>query len=250
MAFTGLSALGVGTGLSGALAPAQATPGHLAQKGGAGDHPVVLELFTSQGCYSCPPADRLLAELAGREDIIALSLNVDYWDYLGWKDTLASAANTARQREYAMKLRRAQIYTPQLVIDGRTHVVGSRRNAIEKTVAEIQARGRQAFPLEVAVAGKTLEITVPKLAGRFECTVWVIPYLTSYTADIRRGENRGKEITYTNVARDLVPLATWTGAEMSLTYDLAEAPAEADGVVVMVQESGYGPIRGARQIAL
>ena len=213
--------------------------------------PSVVELFTSQGCSSCPPADAFLGDLAKREDVIALSLSVDYWDFLGWKDTKASPEHSERQRAYARMRGDSQVYTPQMVINGATHVVGSRReevNAeIERTSAIIAERATEvtitekAGKLVVDVAG-----THVATAGDQEATVWLVLYETAATVDIKRGENRGRSVTYHNVVREMMPIGMWSGAPVSITLPRKDLVQKGyDGCAVLVQLDGTGPIIGA-----
>ena len=167
----------------------------------------VVELFTSQGCNSCPPADRLAAELARDPGNVLISLPVDYWDYLGWKDSFAKPAFTARQKAYARARGDMQVYTPQAVVDGVTHAVGSDGEGIDTAVSA---------PLEVPVtgtiSGDELRIEVAAAAGKSkEAQVWLVPILSAASVAIGRGENAGATVTYTNIARDLRKLGDWKG---------------------------------------
>ncbi len=161
----------------------------------------VIELFTSQGCSSCPPADRLLAKLARDPDVIALSLPVDYWDRLGWKDTLARHAFTERQEAYAAVRGDGQVYTPQAVINGREHAVGSERSAIEQSAAATAA-GLD-VPLGIAREGDGFSVTVGDAPGKADArgTIVLLPYVAAREVAIGRGENAHATVTYTNVVR-------------------------------------------------
>lgn len=174
----------------------------------------VLELFTSQGCSSCPTADALLRSYAERRDIVALSLPVDYWDYLGWKDTLASPKFTSRQRSYADERGDGRVYTPQVVVNGLVHVVGSRKGEIDQALADTATK---LAPNRVALVahsdGKTITIEAgaAPLDGQMRGgTVWLAVVQPSVDVEIRRGENRGKKVTYANVVRDLTPVGMWS----------------------------------------
>ena len=213
----------------------------------------VIELFTSQGCSSCPPADALLAEYADRDDVLALSFNVDYWDMLGWKDTLASHDNTERQRNYSLARGDGQIYTPQVVIGGRTHVVGSNRGAIDAALAD-SANGLS-VPVALAVTGDSLSVTIGETAvpDLPHATLWLVMYDRSVSVPIERGENSGKTITYSNVVRKLRPIAMWKGEPMSVDLPRSEIKhAKVGSCAVLLQaetESGLpGPILGAAAI--
>ena len=210
------------------------------------DKPViVVELFTSQGCSSCPPADAFLHKLAKREDVIALSLHVDYWDYIGWKDVFGDPRNTARQKGYAKAGHRRSVYTPQMVIQGREHVVGNH----PLDVAEL-INAHQEQPLAVAlVASQTGgEVTIKANAGAPSGGVMVVQLVRferSATVDIKRGENAGQEITYVNVVRDWQVVGEWDGSKPLLLKTAAKGDLPA---VVIVQGKGYGRIMAAARV--
>jgi hypothetical protein len=236
--------LGLAALLAGSLAAA--SPAAL-----AGESPkAVVELFTSQGCSSCPPADRVLTDLAREPDVIALSLPVDYWDYLGWKDTLASPAFSARQRAYSNARGDRQVFTPQMVVNGKVSCVGSDRAQIGRSIARASA-GRERLPVRIDLAetGPTLTIDVgrgdPPAAGE----VWVLPVAKAREVAIGRGENRGRSVTYANVVRGMTRAGFWSGAPARFEVPLKKARAgEADSYVVLLQEGEAekpGPILGA-----
>jgi hypothetical protein len=211
----------------------------------AADTRAVIELFTSQGCSSCPPADKLLAEYAARDDILALSFNVDYWDMLGWKDTLASHDNTERQRNYALARGDGQVYTPQAVIDGRTHVVGSNRAAIESALGA-SANGL-AVPIGLSLSGDALSVDIgtSASAGLPHATLWLVMYDPSVTVAIERGENTGRTITYSNVVRKLRPIAMWKGEPMSVDLPKSEIKqAKVGRCAVLLQAESEGGLPG------
>ncbi len=194
----------------------------------------VVELFTSQGCSSCPPADRLLLDMAGRPDVLALAFHVDYWDQLGWKDTLGSPDNTARQYAYAAARGDRNIYTPQAVVDGRGHAVGSDRGAIWGLAGP-------ALAAAVTIAGDTVNVG----AGQGPATVWRVDLRKTTSVPIRRGENGGKTVAYVNAVLGMKRLGEWTGA--AAAFDLGrcgEAPG-ADGCAIIVQAREHGAIIGA-----
>jgi hypothetical protein len=185
----------------------------------AADRPrMVVELFTSQGCSSCPPADKLLADLAKDGSVLALSMPVDYWDYLGWKDTLAERSFTERQKAYGDVRGDRQVYTPQAVIDGVTHAVGSDQDAILKAEKAATDKGALSVPLSIEVAGGTVKVTVPAVAGAPAASVLLFPIVRKMEVAIGRGENKGRTITYNNVVRSVVPLGVWHGE--SRTYEV------------------------------
>jgi len=192
----------------------------LAAGPGASEPKAVIELFTSQGCSSCPPADKLVGELAKRDDILALTFNVDYWDYLGWKDTLGSPENSERQRAYATARGDRQVYTPQIVVNGVDHVVGSNRSALE---AAIKHDG----PLPVSIGLKekddAITVTVNKNGRDVDhASLWLAIYREEVTVPIERGENTGRTITYSNVVKKLRPIAMWHGDDMSVDLPKSE----------------------------
>jgi hypothetical protein len=209
----------------------------------AGD-PVVVELFTSQGCSSCPPADRIFSELAQDEDIIPLALHVDYWDYLGWRDVFGSPAYSDRQRAYAHARGERMVYTPQMVIGGIDQVVGSR---VMKVAKLLRKHAERDLPVDLTLERHGDEIAVRAEAeGDLpEMIVLMVTYLPEATIEIERGENAGRTITYNNIVQDMVPLGTWDGQGVFT----ATAPApEGRPVVVLVQAEGAGPIMGASRL--
>src|SRR4029077_8980066 len=184
----------------------------------------VIELFTSQGCSSCPAADRLLGELAGDSSLIALSVPIDYWDYLGWKDTLASAGHSARQRAYARMRGDRQVYTPQIVVNGATHVLGSDRAAIEHAVVQTD-RNTAVMSLPVLLSVSDGEVNVKVQPGdnkRVGGEVWLCPLARAVQVAIGRGENGGRLVTYHNVVRRWLKLGDFTGTVASWSIPISE----------------------------
>jgi hypothetical protein len=196
----------------------------------------VVELFTSQGCSSCPPADKLMGELAKDPSLIVLTLPVDYWDYLGWKDTLANPAFTARQRGYSLVRGDRQVYTPQVVINGAAHVVGSDRAAIDKGIA-VSAKNSAVLATDVviSVSASGYQVSLSASLGA-SGNVWVLPIVSARDVQIGRGENSGRAIAYTNVARGLTRIAGWNGDAVVLDIPASAVTADADGIIVIVQE--------------
>ena len=199
----------------------------------------LLELFTSQGCSSCPAADKLLGELTADPSLVALSLPIDYWDYLGWKDTLASPAHSARQRAYARMRGDRQVYTPQIVVNGSVHVLGSDRAAIERAVEQTDKKpGVMSVPVSMTVGGASLNVRVEATESEHHVgEVWLCPVAKAIAVAIGRGENRGRTITYHNVVRGWLKLGDWTGA--ASTWNVPISQIETDGVdaaAVMLQE--------------
>ena len=198
----------------------------------------VIELFTSQGCSSCPPADKLAGELMHDPSLIVMSLAIDYWDYLGWKDTLALSGHANRQRAYARMRGDREVYTPQVVVNGTVHVVGSDRAAIDVAIAQTSKQpGTLSLPVTMAVAGDTVTVTVPAAkSGETKGEIWLCPISTNVPVAISRGENTGHTITYHNVVRRWVKIGDWTGAARTLTVPLHEVGGnEIDSFAVVVQ---------------
>jgi hypothetical protein len=212
----------------------------------AGEPRAVIELFTSQGCSSCPPADKLLGELAHDPSLIALSLPVDYWDYLGWKDTLALRGHAIRQRSYAQTRGDRAVYTPQVVVNGVVHALGSDKAAIEKAIAD--SRGETSaltVPVSLKVQDGKVTVALPdtdKVDGLAQ--IWLCPVTDQIPVKIERGENSGHDLTYYDVVRRWVKLAQWSGkAEtFSITVDdvLKGIGGEVDRIAVLVQKQPDG----------
>ncbi len=212
----------------------------------------VLELFTSQGCSSCPPADALLAELGKRPGLVTLSYSVDYWNYLGWHDTLSSAANSERQREYARMRGDGKVYTPQIVVDGLIHVIGSNEAAIEAAVRSAAIRLKNAkVPVNMHAEGDTLVIGIgaaPNTSDRQDATVWLAMAKERETVSITRGENRGKKLSYYHPVRKLSPIGMWKGEAMTLRLPLKDLKTKGgDCLVALLQVETGGPILGVAE---
>jgi hypothetical protein len=217
----------------------------------AGEPRALLELFTSQGCSSCPPADRLVGQLTNDPSLIALSIPIDYWDYLGWRDTLANPAHSARQRAYARTRGDGQVYTPQMVVNGAADALGSDQAAIERAIAQTDHKtGVMSLPVTLAVNNGMLNVSVSdadKAAAAAE--VWLCPLTKAVPVAIGRGENRGRTITYHNVVRNWLRLGTLTAAQSNWNVPIAQLRGEGiDAAAVMVQEGSHdkpGVILGA-----
>ncbi|WP_299144873.1 thioredoxin family protein [uncultured Tateyamaria sp.] len=206
--------------------------------------PVVVELFTSQGCSSCPPADRLMHELSGRDDVIALALHVDYWDYIGWKDEFADPNYSKRQRGYAIEAGRRSVYTPQMIINGVTDIVGARPMELSKAIADHAAKP-SLVDLAVSKSGDAVKISATTGHRGGPLLVHMVRYQHERTANITRGENAGHTLSYANVTQDWKILQEWDGVtDLSLE---AQAPGDYP-LVVMIQEGRHGPILAAAQI--
>jgi hypothetical protein len=209
----------------------------------------VIELFTSQGCSSCPPADQLLGRLADEPAIVAMSLPIDYWDYLGWKDTLASPDNTTRQRGYA-RARGDMVYTPQVVVNGKVPVPGANEQAINQALAETRSDPSiLMLPVDLALSGEELTIKIPAAARASDAQIWLCGLTSSMPVTIERGENRGHTLTYYNVIRHRLRLGNWTGSALDLHVPTAEfVDRTVDRVAVIIQAGTLdnpGPMLGA-----
>src|SRR6516164_9079958 len=217
----------------------------------AGEPRAVLELFTSQGCSSCPPADRLVGQLVNDPSLVALSIPIDYWDYLGWRDTLANPAHSARQRAYARVRGDGQVYTPQIVVNGSADALGSDQAAIERAIVQTDHKtGVMSLPVVLAVNNGTLDVSVSggdKAPAAAE--VWLCPLAKAVPVNIGRGENRGRTITYHNVVRNWLKLGALNAAQSNWNVPISQIKAEGiDAAAVMVQEGSHdrpGIILGA-----
>ena len=206
---------------------------------------VLVELFTSQGCSSCPPADKIFAELAQRDDVVALSYHVDYWDYLGWTDEFADPAYTKLQRAYARAAGERTIYTPQMIIGGKDHVIGSRPMKVADMVRKHAAKPHSTA-VWVARTGEKVSVRAKakgQNAGR--SLVYLITYIPQATVKIRRGENAGRTISYANIVQSRDALGTWDGKTEFRAS--ARVPLGVP-VVVVVQAVNSGPILGVAQL--
>ncbi len=198
--------------------------------------PVLIELFTSQGCNSCPPADAYLGDLAQRRDVIALAFHVDYWNYIGWKDPFSDAAWTERQRTYSRSLGTSQIYTPQVVVDGGDHAVGSDRRAVERLIGEAAKRDRPVLAAKRTVEGLRLTIE-----GAGEGEIWVVGYDPRHETKVPRGENAGKTLTEFNVVRGVARIEAWKGGLYSRTLMASELP-PGGAHVALIQAPNLGRV--------
>jgi hypothetical protein len=211
----------------------------------AGGNVVVVELFTSQGCSSCPPADEALARISERDDVVALSLHVDYWDYIGWRDTFAQRQFGQRQAAYRDTWHKNVVYTPQLVVHGRGDLAGSRPGDLPAAIATAQE------------SDPPVEVTIERQGGMLKCwieprskpvagTIWIAKYTMSSMVEITRGENAGRSITYSNVVTSLNRIGSWVGNEIE---DVAmPQPEPGEGVAIWVQSGDNGPILAAAKI--
>ncbi|WP_281983036.1 DUF1223 domain-containing protein [Thalassorhabdomicrobium marinisediminis] len=207
--------------------------------------PVVVELYTSQGCSSCPPADEMLLELADRPDVLALALHVDYWDYIGWADAFADPAFTRRQQAYAKVAGSRSIYTPQMVIGGQDHVIGSKPMDVMEL---IEAHRDHKSEVQIALHRDEGGLVITGAAAApFEASaiVQVVRFVPQRTVDIQHGENAGKSIVYANIVTEWRRVGHWSGArDLHLTV-----PGPDDGpVAVIVQERGPGAVLAAARL--
>jgi hypothetical protein len=210
----------------------------------AAQPPVLMELFTSQGCSSCPPADALAQSLLQRPDVVVVTFHVDYWDYLGWRDTLGSPDYSDRQRAYALERGDGSVYTPQAIINGGEHVVGSQERALEAAIATA-AQAPLQVPVTVAMGKKEITVRIAAAASAQEATLWLLAVKPQAVQNIARGENAGQKITYVNVVRNLVPAAMWEGE----TYEgrWMKDAVLTDGathIIAVLQKNKTGPILG------
>jgi len=208
--------------------------------------PVVVELFTFQGCSSCPPADAYVGKLSARSDVLALSFHVDYWDDLGWRDPFALPQSAARQRIYARNLGRSSVYTPQLVVDGREDHVGSDGTAIPKALSGT----RDGVPVRVSIRDAQVLIDLGADPQAAPSDVFLVAYLRHAVSVIGRGENAGRTLEEFNIVRAIRTLGSWKGRAQSFTAPVSSLPPDATDVAVLVQPFGQAPIIGAAAQAL
>ncbi len=217
--------------------------------------PQVIEMFTSQGCSSCPPADKLLKSFTGRNDVIVLSFHVDYWDRLAWKDTFGSPAYTQRQQAYARRRGDGQVYTPQAVINDLNHEVGHNRAAIERHLASAGADpGRKPTTVGLSLRGGSLLVQISGRDGRAPPSGTVVTLLgvqSQGSASATRGENAGQTLAYVNIVRAMRPLGSLSGGRFDGAVPTTDTVLTAgDAAVVLVQASADGAILGAARLQL
>jgi hypothetical protein len=209
------------------------------------DKPVVVELFTSQGCSSCPPADAILGKLAKRHDVLPLAFHVDYWDYIGWKDPYASKEATDRQYAYGRALGLNMVYTPQMVIDGSQDVVGSDEGAVLRGIAMSLIRKK----LKLAVLrdpGGGYKVAIP--AGDVPpapASVYVALFDKAHRTDVKKGENADVSLTEFNIVREWRKIGEWKGQAEEIALKLTPESDEYDACAIIVQDGSNGPVRGA-----
>jgi len=210
----------------------------------AQNDPVVVELFTSQGCSSCPPADEILSELGGRDDVIPLALHVDYWDYIGWKDVFAQRAFTARQKAYARTGGWKMIYTPQMVVNGEDDVVGSHPM---KLADLIRKHALKPSHVDLSVVRDGDEIVIRAKAERIvpPCDIHVVRYRPTDQVQITRGENAGRTLSYSHIARSWDVVGRWDGRGV---YEARLRIGGDEPVVVLIQDPENGHIEAAARL--
>ena len=221
------------------------------------DPRAVVELFTSQGCSSCPPADKIIGELAKDPSVIALSMPIDYWDYLGWKDTLADARFSARQKAYSQMRGDRDVYTPQIIVNGSAQLIGSDRAGIEGAIGDTQKTdGVMSVPVSMSLAGKQINVSVAA-SGKSPAEhgeVWICSISKAVPISIGRGENSGRQVIYYNVVRNLLKVGDWNGSSGSWTVPLENISREGvDAAVVYIQDGSRdkpGPMLGAAYTSL
>ncbi|MBF0269451.1 MAG: DUF1223 domain-containing protein [Alphaproteobacteria bacterium] len=210
----------------------------------ATDRPAVVELFTSQGCSSCPPADAFLGELAQRKDVVALAYHVSYWDYIGWKDRYSMPEAVERQKTYKTRLSLRSVYTPQMVIDGVNDLVGSDRRRAQALLST----KREGVAVRLAIVGSELNIEIDQASAAIPADILLVAYLPKAETPVGRGENSGRRLQEYNIVRGLEHLGAWKGQAARLTYPLASLPADAKAVALLLQEKNQGAILGAAQL--
>lgn len=233
--------------IAAALALAPSAPARAQAKS-----PTVVELFTSQGCNSCPPADAYLGELAQRDDVLALSMHIDYWDYLGWTDSFAIPHATERQRAYGRALGKTYVYTPQMVINGAAEAMGSRRPGVERAIERAAAERRGSVSVSLTASADDDRLLIRIAGGEpRDAVVWLVLYDRRHEVEVGHGENGGRKLIYHNVVRDITRIGTWTGKplEIALAADALRQGGRS-ACAVLVQENGHGAIIGAARMAL
>ncbi|MEP4378415.1 MAG: DUF1223 domain-containing protein [Alphaproteobacteria bacterium] len=209
----------------------------------------VVELYTSQGCPACPAADKLLAKLADRPGILALSFHVDYWDYIGWADPFANEVYAARQQRYLEQLKLPYVYTPQMVVDGKLHASGNKKHRVESNIehARDQKQGRVSVTVTRISEGQ-VRVQIPSADAlyRGEADIMLVRFDEKHVTDVTRGENKGKTLINHNVVRLLRPVADWNGEAVDLVMRLQDiGGADPAYCAIFVQERGQGRILGA-----
>ncbi|MDA5192706.1 DUF1223 domain-containing protein [Govanella unica] len=209
----------------------------------------VVELFTSQGCSACPPADKLLAEMVNQPGILPLSWSIDYWDYLGWRDTFGKPEHTERQRNYNRKLGLSGVYTPQVIVQGTVEAIGSRREDVINLVTSQQSlKTSETYPIKFHFKGNRLTVSLGKAKLPETASVWLVGFARERTVLVERGENKGQMLSYHNVVLTSGKLGEWTGKKANFSADVVTLrAADADGIAVLVQYDDSGLIIAAAE---
>lgn len=210
-----------------------------AAQGDAPSRPLVVELFTAQGCSSCPPADAYLGRLSERPDVVALAFHVDYWDSIGWRDRFELRQGVERQNVYVRNFRRGSAFTPQFVLDGRKDAIDT------NTIVQALQEPRDTVPVTLAVRDGQVVVDVAERQGEHPCDVLLVAFMRHAESNVGRGENAGKTLEEFNIVRSIRALGEWKGASGSYKAAVSSLPPDATDVAVLVQSRGTGPIVGA-----
>jgi hypothetical protein len=213
----------------------------------AAKRPIIVELFTSQGCSSCPPADAYFKALKDGPDVIALSYHVDYWDYLGWRDTLGSPEFSQRQYDYAKSRGDRNVYTPQTIINGGKHFVGSQRSRVSGGIEAARSEDATDW-VDLQMTDNKTDVSISIPAGKpvTEATLWLAAFAPSISTEIKKGENAGRTVDYTNVVRKMVPAGMWHGEAAKIVLPKGSVvPEGCKGWVALLQEGKVGRVIGA-----
>ena len=210
--------------------------------------PVVVELFTSQGCSSCPPAEAYLTELAKRDDVIALEFHIDYWDYIGWKDSFAKPEFTRRQKKYVEVLKGRYAYTPQMVVQGRAHVVGSHRDEVESLIRQYAGEAAKGPAFSIKRNGDMLIVKIGAGSAAVAHDVVLVTYYKQQVTEIGSGENSGRKSKNSNVVRELTTIGTWSGKPSKIKAHIVEHASDG-GCAVLLQARNQGPILAAAALS-
>ncbi|MFQ5346567.1 MAG: DUF1223 domain-containing protein [Rhodothalassiaceae bacterium] len=217
----------------------------------AGGRPVVVELFTSQGCGECPPAQALLEDLSAREDVLALTWAVDYWDFMGWRDTFAAPGHAARQRAYNDRFGEPGLYTPEIVIDGRREVVGSQRDAVLAALADAVAAERPDFRIDMSEEGEFCIASLAASRIHRPLQLLAIWYKSRDRVTVTGGRNAGRALGYRNVVKAARVIGVWDGEEMHVRFPLSPPESnDADHLAILLEEGNGGPVHGVAVMAL
>lgn len=225
------------------LMPFSIGAAHASSERGAA--PVLIELFTSQGCYSCPPADKLLGELAAKENVVALAYHVTYWDRLGWPDPFGTKWGTQRQYHYGRQISQGRVYTPQLVVNGQTHVVGSNRLSVRSAIDVAARSPNPATPQLRWLKDRRLQVTTPNAPAAAGAKITLIRFDKERETEILRGENGGKRLTYHQIVRERQALGRFNGQARTIQVAIQSDDPIEWGVAVIVQEADGGQVFGA-----